>query len=316
MSGQIIIKKPGISSIQHIARWNYRKYGVPVGGPLDIYNAARANQLLAVPIDTPVVEVFFKVFECVVNCSLKVAASGAAKNIIINGSIHSCENVHFLSPGDHLCISDTDHGFITYLAFSKELRFESKLGSMGSLMPFFTENPGKVQPNFRWLKVNDNLEVGGCVESSQRGKDPLPKWYIPKSVKIRFVAGPEYQLVEDASKATLEQEAFCITNEVNRMGYRIKGTRVTTKSQVSLSSRVTLPGMVQLTPNGELLLLQADAQTTGGYPRIMQICLHDLHMLAQAGPGKKIRFKKIDYREAKRLALKEDYFFSFLPDSY
>jgi len=101
----------------------------------------------------------------------------------------------------------------------------------------------------------------------------------------------------------LTGQDFSITNASDRMGFRLSGEPITLREPLELLSSAVNFGTIQLLPDGQLILLMADHQTTGGYPRIAHVISHDLPLMAQLGPGDKVAFHIIEHNEAERLSL-------------
>lgn len=118
---------------------------------------------------------------------------------------------------------------------------------------------------------------------------------------VRFISGPEHLLLTDASRALLLGATFRIAPESDRMGYRLTGHPLSlTASREMVSSGVTA-GTIQLPQGGVPILLMADRQTTGGYPRLGDVIAADLPLVAQLRPGDSIRFALTTLDEAHRL---------------
>lgn len=107
--------------------------------------------------------------------------------------------------------------------------------------------------------------------------------------KIVCSPGPEYHLLTTAQKKLLDQ-TFNISKDANTMGYRLQGRPIKPSYTTSIISSAVLPGTVQLLPNGQLVILMRDCQTTGGYPRILQIEEEGICELAQRRPGNSVQF--------------------------
>jgi antagonist of KipI len=120
------------------------------------------------------------------------------------------------------------------------------------------------------------------------------------------VRGPEYEQFTEASQRAFWRELFIVTPAADRMGYRLQGPALT-RDQASelLSSAVTF-GTVQVPPNGQAIVLLADAQTTGGYPRLAQVITADFSALAQARPGQSLQFQEVSLAEAQALYLAQE----------
>ena len=117
----------------------------------------------------------------------------------------------------------------------------------------------------------------------------VPNYY--DKGKLTVNKGPEYELLNDKQLEYLFAREFSIANENNRMAYQLEET--IPGHEISMLTSATLPGTVQLTPSGKLIILMKDGQTTGGYPRILQLSDDAINMLAQKKFGDLINFKLI-----------------------
>ena len=109
---------------------------------------------------------------------------------------------------------------------------------------------------------------------------------------MKVFSGPEYDLLSTNSKKKLFKNEFTI-NTNNRMAYNLQE-----KLQVDIKTIISspvLPGSVQLTPSGKIIILHRDCQTTGGYPRILQLDTNSLNNLSQLKSNDKIKFSPINY---------------------
>ena len=121
-------------------------------------------------------------------------------------------------------------------------------------------------------------------------------------LSVRVIEGPEASLVSEKELEKLYTDEFEISTEYNRMGLRLKGTEIKFPTSFEMLSSGIVRGTIQLPPNGQPMVLLADAQTTGGYPRIATVINADLSLLAQQKPGDKIRFRRVSIEEAHSLA--------------
>jgi Allophanate hydrolase subunit 2 len=122
--------------------------------------------------------------------------------------------------------------------------------------------------------------------------------------RIAIVPGNEWELLTKESRKKIFKDFFVIGSLADRMGYRLQGT-LSAKPNCELVSSFVSFGTIQLLPNGELIILMADHQTAGGYPRIAYVASAHLPLLAQKQPGDKIYFRFTD-----RNTLKNCYFFN------
>ena len=123
---------------------------------------------------------------------------------------------------------------------------------------------------------------------------------------IRVVKAREFNWFDDTSASAFLSTGYTISNRSDRMGYHLEGEVINRVNQDELLSTAVTPGTIQVTGNGSMILLMADAQTTGGYPRIAQVAAVDLPHCAQLKPGDVIYFKEISRQEAEILYLERE----------
>lgn len=127
-----------------------------------------------------------------------------------------------------------------------------------------------------------------------------------ESVEIRFIIGNEHRFLSKESRQILENQAFTISQNSNRMGFRMNAEPLDLETKIELVSSAVDFGTMQLLPNGQLIILMADHQTSGGYPRIGNIISVDLPILAQCGANDTIRFQSISLEKAEELLILQE----------
>lgn len=123
---------------------------------------------------------------------------------------------------------------------------------------------------------------------------------------IRFTEGNEFELLTEKSKETFENQCFIISKDSNRMGYRMNSEFLEVNTKKELVSSAVDFGTIQLLPTGQIIILMAEHQTSGGYPRLGNIVSVDLPKLAQCRLNDTIKFKKILIDEAENLLIKQE----------
>jgi len=145
-------------------------------------------------------------------------------------------------------------------------------------------------------------------------------WTVPWSVSasiypdyqetpiVRMIKGREAATFSDDSVQKFFQESYSVTPQSDRMGYRLDGAMLEHKQGETgeIISEAVAPGTIQVPPSGQPIILMADCQTTGGYPRIGHVISTDLPLIAQARPGDKLRFQEISLQEAQELQLLQE----------
>lgn len=124
---------------------------------------------------------------------------------------------------------------------------------------------------------------------------------------VRVIEGAHTGLLDDASRHALHDARFRISASSDRMGYRLSGTPLQLRAPTELMSEGVAFGTVQLPPGGAPIILMADRQTTGGYPRIAEVASIDLPLVAQLKPGDTLRFRPISLAEAQRRYLEREH---------
>jgi antagonist of KipI len=137
--------------------------------------------------------------------------------------------------------------------------------------------------------------VGGLISQALRPHyRPFPT--------VRVVKGTEYECLTGQSRRSLTHHDFTISKDSNRMGFRLVGPPLTFNKHKELLSSAVDFGTIQALPDGQLIVLMADAQTAGGYPRIAHVISRDLPLIAQLGANDKVAFHLVELAEAEELA--------------
>ena len=123
---------------------------------------------------------------------------------------------------------------------------------------------------------------------------------------IRALPGPEYGQFSEQSQRAFWQQPFTVTTEADRMGYRLQGPNLERLTQAELLSSAVTFGTVQVPGSGQAIVLLADHQTTGGYPRLAQVISADFSALAQLRPGQQFRFAQVAMAEAQARYLAQE----------
>jgi antagonist of KipI len=120
---------------------------------------------------------------------------------------------------------------------------------------------------------------------------------------VRVVPSAEFTYLSSSGLDLLEFQDFTISHQSNRMGFRLAGSPIELDRKIELVSSAVCFGTIQLLPDGQLIVLMADHQTTGGYPRLAQVIARDLPLLAQLGANDKVAFYFVDVGHAEELAV-------------
>ena len=298
MAALTVIRPGMLTTVQDLGRWGHQSEGVPVGGPMDSYSHRYANIVVGNPDNAAALEVTLLGPELQADTDTQCAVSGARFDLAMNGSPVAM-NVAFTIPaGGRLRFGNRLAGTRATLAvrggFDLPATFGSRSTSLVSRMGPF---------GGRALVAGDVLPVGLAPPHLAGGRgQPLP---MPKGgCRLRVVMGPHDAMFTPAARETLLTSRFIVTPQSNRMGYRLEGPVLAHRSSADILSDATPIGSLQVPASGQPILLMADRQTTGGYPKIATVIAADLPYAGQLAPADWIEFAAVG-RAAAVEALKQ-----------
>ena len=311
----IKITKPGIfSTVQDLGRPQFLDLAVPVSGVMDPISASIANLLVGNDVNASLIEIVDGNFECIIQADVLMALVSGNASFEINNKATPINRPLFIPKGSTIQLKNNIEGRYAYLAIAGGWDVPEVLGSKSTFVTAaFGGHHG------RRLKTDDELVA--CKTLSNQNKILFqtlkremvnwPAWCVsPKQFiaasnsKVRVIMGREFDWFEDSSVADFLAKPYQFTN-ANRMGYRLEGSKIIRKKsqQNELLSTAVVPGTIQVTGDGSLILLMADCQTTGGYPRLAKVADVDLPICAQLKPGHAIHFELINLVDAEKLYL-------------
>lgn len=279
---QILVQKPGLfTTIQDRGRAGQQAFGVPVSGAMDQQSASLANKLVGNPIDTPVLEMTLLGPTLLLQTAATMAFAGGHIVALADGQPIAPNQTNQLPSGTVLRFGRVLRGCRAYLAIRGDWEIRNWLGSA-------SWNTLSTTPD-SWVRKGQILSILSSSPLEQSMKLSLPEMDLDRP--FRMLAGPEFGWLNEKQVQQLRDTTFNLDPVSNRMGYRLSPNLVMDQTFPSMTSSAVLPGTVQLTPSGQLIVLMADAQTTGGYPRIGVVHSEDLDRLGQVRPGDQIRWK-------------------------
>lgn len=278
----ITVLNPGIyTSIQDLGRPGFAHIGVPISGVMDSYSAKIGNQILNNESAAAVIEITFGGCQFRFNTSTWICITGADFNATINGVQLTMNSLVKVDKDAMITFGKRVKGVRTYICVQGGIQFETVLKSNSYYKG--------ITPRFI-LRKGDELKLGKnpteIIETHSKIKIPAAHF---TSNTIVCSKGPEFNLLSDEQQERLTKNLFAISNDNNRMGYRLE-EQLKNNLDPILTSGV-LPGTVQLTPSGTLIVLMRDCQVTGGYPRVLQLTKQSINRLAQKATGEKLQFR-------------------------
>ncbi|NCU03119.1 MAG: biotin-dependent carboxyltransferase [Chitinophagaceae bacterium] len=298
-----------LTSLQDTGRKGYLQYGVSKGGAMDQYAAELANTLVGNTTSQAVLEITQSPHRFRVLKDTVVAFTGGGLQPQINDVSIPLLQPQFVSAGTVISCKQPLPGFRLYMAVAGGFAAEQFLGSSSTDLLL---TAGGL--NGRTLKKEDVLEQRNKRSPLQQSllnvlkagaAIELPVKPVAHTTIIRVLQGPEWHFLTAEANTLFSNSSFTVTANSNRMGYRIKGIALPANRSCNIISSPVTQGTVQLTDAGEMILLMADAQTVGGYPRIAQVCAADLSLLAQKKPTDTIQFQIVSLQEAEELYVQQ-----------
>jgi len=286
---KIKIIKAGLqTTIQDNGRWGFQQYGMPVSGAMDIYSLHLANKLLGNDFNEACLEATINGPRIEFESDTYISICGANMHAQINKISVEMYKALPVKSGDILSFKGLIDGCRTYISFAGGIHVPEVMGSKST---YLRGELGGFKG--RELKSGDELEIGGDrkFKMSEVGNIEMPEF--KEYFTARIIAGPEAGYFTLKGLETFLYTEYTLSEQCDRMGYRLTGAKIDHKSKAEIISSGIAFGTIQVPAHGEPIIMMADRQTTGGYPRIACILSEDLPYIAQLKPGDKLRFKEV-----------------------
>jgi len=312
-----VIKPGALSTFQDLGRTGYQHLGIPVNGVMDERAHRLANALVGNLPQSATLEITLMGPVLKFHHEAVIAISGADLGARIEGEPLALDQVAVVAAGSELSFGKRSAGLRAYLAVRGGFAVDAAMGSAST----YTRG-GYGGHAGRPLKKGDLLETGPYVQSSKLARlaqvaKSLSSAFddavaLPPDAPIRVIPGREWTYFSPHARQALEAAPYRISPQSDRMGYRLEGEKLELTEPREVVSEAVSFGSIQVPADGQPIILMADRQTTGGYPKIGHVCAVDLPRLAQKMPGETIRLKVVDLGTAQRLMLSQERSFAAL----
>lgn len=296
----ITVVKPGLqTTVQDLGRYGFQRFGVLVNGAMDTYSHRLVNLLVGNEESAPTLEATIIGPHLRFEIDTIIAIGGADLTPAIDGTPIPLWRPHQIRRGQSLTFGAAKNGCRAYIAVAGGWVVPSVMNSAATYLR------GKLGGFLgRSLQKGDQLQYGSAdnicactINTNWRISDELLPRFHNHAV-IQVMRGQHFDLFSKNSQQLLFADAFEVTASSDRMGYRLKGPQLKWTQESEMLSEAVAFGTIQVPADGHPIILLADRQTTGGYPKIAQIASVDFSKIAQANPGDKITFKEICHNEA------------------
>lgn len=315
----IRVLSPGwLTSVQDTGRTGHAAIGVGRAGAMDDVALRLANALVGNPGDAAALEITLRGPRLLFRTDALIALTGAQIDARCGKQAIPAWRPVWIGAGGEVELGDTRGGARAYLAVAGGIDVAAALGSRstdinaalgpfsghglaaGDELPIGHMAPERLARSRRALgtapsKAPDDQEG---VLAAHWSLDPQPWFDSRGDHPIALMRGRHFENLDAPSRGALFAAPFRVGNESNRVGYRLEGVKLHLGAPLELISEGVVPGTMQLPPNGNPIVLMAEAPTTGGYPRIAHVALVDMPRLAQRRPGDHVRFVETSLADA------------------
>ncbi|MGR3812374.1 5-oxoprolinase subunit C family protein [Jiulongibacter sp. NS-SX5] len=308
----IFLKSGILTTVQDLGRTGYQAKGINPNGAMDQTSMRLINILLGNDENEAVIEFHYPTPTITFEEHALFSIGGADFSPSLNRQSIDNWKVHSAAPGDMLTFGKKMKGERAYLSVKGGFKLPKILDSSST----------NLRANFGGQKIVKgtslelNLKNGTLYEATQKIK-VFPRTvnvslrpYIKTDQEIRIIAGAEIDTLDKESRNKIFGQRFIVSGHSDRMGYRLEGDCINSQGNSDLISSAVAFGTIQLLPDGKLVILMADQQTTGGYPKIGNVISTDLPILAQLSVGQHITFREISIEVAEQIVLKQEREFS------
>ena len=298
------------TTVQDLGRVGYQAQGVPVGGAMDRVAIRIANLLVGNEESSGALEATIIGPALRFDTDTLIALTGADLEATIEGVTIPLWHPVWAERGTTLRFGHAVDGCRTYIAIGGGVEVPPVFGSRSTyLRARFGGHEGRALKSGDVLHAGVPSTVSSRIAASLAGEGRrfvVGRWSASpglrpgygRDVLVRVIPGAHHDALSDAGRETFATATFRVSSSSDRMGYRLEDAEIALSEPLEMLSEGTTFGTVQLPPGGAPIVLMADAQTTGGYPRVAEVITVDLPIVAQLKPGDRLRFRLVSVDEA------------------
>src|SRR5215831_9285963 len=301
MTPGLKVLAPGLhTTAQDLGRFGYQSIGVPVSGALDGFGLRLANALVGNPQGMAALEILGSgpTLEVAAD-TVRVALNGAGASLGIRG-----ERSRVVAAGQSVTVR---RGEVVQVALGRQsacccLAVEGGIAVprvLGSASTYVRAGLGGL--NGRALQRGDLVPLAvECASGRNELRASLPRSGLPGQ-PMRVVLGPQHKFFKKEALTALLDAEFRVSKDADRMGMRLEGPLLRHRSGWDIVSDAIATGSIQVPGSGQPIVLLADHQTTGGYPKIAAVISADLPAIGRCRPGDPLRFTAVEPEAAEQL---------------
>jgi biotin-dependent carboxylase-like uncharacterized protein len=306
MTAELEVIAPGLhTTVQDAGRIGFQDVGLPASGPLDRISLHLANALVGNAPGAPALEMLLQgPTLAVLADSARIALVGGDADIAIGSDrarvVPAGRSVRLVR-GDVFHVRGFGDSVCAYLAIEGGPDIAPLLGSASTYV-----RSGIGGFHGRALRPGDRVPLALAtvdVRDEHALSHPVD---LALDQPVRVVLGPQLDYFTDDAVATLLSSDYVISNQADRMGYRLEGPALAHAKGYNIVSDGTVAGAIQVPGSGQPIILMVDNQTTGGYPKIATVISADIPVVGRRKPGRAISFVAVDVPAAQRLRSEQE----------
>ncbi|WP_449598821.1 5-oxoprolinase subunit C family protein [Niallia sp. Marseille-Q9988] len=315
-----VVSSGMLSSIQDLGRNGFQKHGVIVSGAMDTYSLRMGNLIVGNKEGEAGLEITLLGPTLTFEKDALIAITGGDLSPEIEGKQVPLWRPVLVKRGSVLRFGKIKSGCRAYLTIAGGFAIPKVMNSKSTYL-----RAGLGGYHGRALKAGDKIETNSISDYSLNLYNKLKKkdtdqpfittrWFVDfnkfitlsNEHTIRFITGSHFSMCSTNSQKNFYAGKFTVTPQSDRMGYRLSGPEIKLDEKFELLSEAVTVGTIQLPPDGHPIILLADRQTTGGYPKIAQVISVDLSLVAQMKIGEEIYFQEISLEGAEALFIERE----------
>jgi len=286
-----VIEANGLVTVQDLGRMGWRRFGVPLSGPMDTFAFQAANLLVGNPLNTAAIEIGAGELELEARQDCVFAAAGAGYTVSVYIWEFQLWDSYFVRAGWRIRLKKNGYGMWAYLAVAGGF---DTVPALNSHATFLRGRLGGLDG--RSLQGGDQLKIGttelALADLAARTLVADARPAYTRSPLVDVVLGPQAGRFTDESLETFLSSPYRVSTTSDRMGYRLQGMMLNHVRNPDLISEGMNTGSIQVPADGQPIVMMADCATTGGYPKVASVIHADLPLLAQCTPGRdSVRFR-------------------------
>ncbi|PPC76698.1 allophanate hydrolase [Pokkaliibacter plantistimulans] len=299
-----VISSGVLTLLQDGGRFGYQHIGITSGGPMDEHAAYWANHLLGNPVRAAALEITYGMLTLEARADTSFALTGADLGATLDGEAITPWRTYQIRSGSQLAFSTPERGFRAYLAVPGGFAAPERLGSCATVV---REGIGGLDGQGGKLVSGDVLPFTPRLCADTEVPDHAIPDYV-RPLEVLMVPGYQYAEFSRTEQAKFFASSYTITQNIDRMGYRLSGSAVKS-SRTGIISEGIAYGAIQVPSDGQPIVLLKDRQTIGGYPKMGCTTSLAAGQLAQRGPGAEVCFTPVSLEaaEAQRLLFERQF---------